>query len=106
MRVVLPEKMAEFFERYDVIVTPNFMSVSPPIEEDLNQTLSLLRSGGRDRQRVRTARDRVAVRVRQGPHAGELPDHGAAFEEGLLLDLGEAYQARTGYHKERPPLPA
>ncbi len=28
---------------------------------------------------------------------------GSAFEEGLLLDLGEAYQARTSFSEERPP---
>ena len=31
---------------------------------------------------------------------------GSAFEEGLLLDLGEAFQTHTNYHRERPPLAA
>jgi Asp-tRNA(Asn)/Glu-tRNA(Gln) amidotransferase A subunit family amidase len=28
---------------------------------------------------------------------------GSAFEEGLLLDLGELYQSRTSFHEARPP---
>ncbi|HKQ18535.1 MAG TPA: amidase, partial [Candidatus Eisenbacteria bacterium] len=31
---------------------------------------------------------------------------GSAFEESLLLDLGEAYQSRTRHHLARPPLAA
>src|SRR5712671_2043212 len=39
MRAVLQEKMNEFYSRYDVIVTPNFLSVSPLVSEDLVKAL-------------------------------------------------------------------
>ena len=29
---------------------------------------------------------------------------GAPFDEATLLDLGELYQKRTDFHRERPPL--
>jgi Asp-tRNA(Asn)/Glu-tRNA(Gln) amidotransferase A subunit family amidase len=28
----------------------------------------------------------------------------APYNEALLLDLGERYQSRTAFHRERPPL--
>jgi aspartyl-tRNA(Asn)/glutamyl-tRNA(Gln) amidotransferase subunit A len=29
---------------------------------------------------------------------------GAPFEEATLLDLGDRFQQRTDFHRERPPL--
>src|SRR5262249_61957389 len=39
IREAIQRAMRDFFEKYDVIVTPNFMSVAPPIEQDLNEAL-------------------------------------------------------------------
>lgn len=106
MRVVLQKKMAEFYSTYDVIVTPNFLSVSPPIKDDLTKTLPYADPVGA----IGNACGLPAIALPCGFGKDHLPAGfqimGSAFEEGLLLDLGEAYQARTGYHKERPPLPA
>ncbi len=86
-------------------MTPNFLSVSPPIEDDFTKTLPYADPVGA----IGNACGLPAIALPCGFGKDHLPAGfqimGSAFEEGLLLDLGEAYQARTGYHKERPPLP-
>jgi aspartyl-tRNA(Asn)/glutamyl-tRNA(Gln) amidotransferase subunit A len=104
MRRVLQERMLEFFERYDVIVTPNFLSVAPPIDRDLYETLPYADPVGA----VGNACGLPAIALPSGFGRGGLPAGfqiiGPAFEEGLLCDLGELYQARTRHHLRRPPV--
>ena len=104
MRRVLQERMVEFFERWDVIVTPNFMSVAPPIDRDLYETLPYADPVGA----IGNACGLPAVALPCGFGARELPAGfqivGAPWDEGLLLDLGELYQQRTSFHRERPKL--
>lgn len=103
MRVVLQEKMLEFYSRYDVIVTPNFMSVAPPVAEDLVKTLPYADPVGA----IGNACGLPAIAMPIGFGRGHMPASfqimGSAFEEGLLLDLGELYQSRTNWHEARPP---
>ncbi|HEY6050876.1 MAG TPA: amidase [Thermoanaerobaculia bacterium] len=104
MRTVLQRSMAEFYANYDVIVTPNFLSVAPRVDEDLTKTLPYADPVGA----VGNACGLPAVALPCGFGKGHMPAGfqimGSAFEEGLLLDLGEAFQTRTNYHRERPPL--
>ncbi len=104
MRTVLQEKMADFFGRYDVIVTPNFMSVAPSIHEDLNKALPYADPVGG----VGNACGLPSIALPCGFGKGHMPVGfqimGAPFEESLLLGLGELYQSRTRFHRERPPL--
>lgn len=106
MRAVLQGKMAEFYSKYDVIVTPNFLSVAPPIREDFTKTLPYPDPVGA----IGNACGLPALALPCGHGKEHMPAGfqimGSPFEEGLLLDLGEAFQARTGYHRERPPLAA
>jgi aspartyl-tRNA(Asn)/glutamyl-tRNA(Gln) amidotransferase subunit A len=103
MRTVLQEKMLDFYSRYDVIVTPNFMSVAPPVAEDLVKTLPYSDPVGA----IGNACGLPAIALPAGFGRGHMPASfqimGSAFEEGLLLDLGELYQERTSHHRERPP---
>jgi aspartyl-tRNA(Asn)/glutamyl-tRNA(Gln) amidotransferase subunit A len=103
MRAVLQERMNDFYGKYDVIVTPNFLSVAPPVSEDLVKTLPYPDPVGA----VGNACGLPAIALPCGFGRSHMPAGfqimGAAFEEGLLLDLGEAYQARTRFHLERPP---
>jgi len=103
MRAVLLERMADFYSGYDVIVTPNFLSVAPPVAEDLVKTLPYPDPVGA----VGNACGLPALALPCGFGRGHMPASfqimGSAFEEGLLLDLGEIYQARTSFHRERPP---
>jgi aspartyl-tRNA(Asn)/glutamyl-tRNA(Gln) amidotransferase subunit A len=106
MRHALQEKMVDFFERFDVIVTPNFMSVAPPIDRDLYQTLPYADPAGA----VGNACGLPAVALPCGAGAHDMPSGfqimGAPWDEALLLDLGELYQKRTRFHLGRPPLGA
>ena len=104
MRTVLQEKMAEFFEGYDYIVTPNLMSVAPGIEEDLYQALPYSDPVGA----VGNARGLPAIALPCGFGKQQMPVGfqfvAAPWDEALLLDLGELWQSRTRFHAERPPL--
>lgn len=104
IRRVLQQKMAEFFAGYDVIVTPNFMSVAPRVEDDLTQVLPYADPVGA----IGNACGLPALALPCGFGRGHLPVGfqimGPPFSEGLLLDLGEVYQKRTSWHLERPPL--
>ena len=104
MRRALQERMVDFFERFDVIATPNFMSVAPPIDRDLYQTLPYPDPAGA----IGNACGLPAVALPCGPGAHDMPAGfqimGAPWDEALLLDLGELYQKRTRFHLARPPL--
>jgi aspartyl-tRNA(Asn)/glutamyl-tRNA(Gln) amidotransferase subunit A len=106
MRTVLQGLMADFYSKYDVIVTPNFLSVAPSVEEDLTKTLPYSDPVGA----VGNACGLPAIALPCGFGKGHMPAGfqimGSAFEERLLLDLGEAYQSHTNHHRERPPLAA
>jgi aspartyl-tRNA(Asn)/glutamyl-tRNA(Gln) amidotransferase subunit A len=106
MRTKLQGLMADFYAKYDVIVTPNFLSVAPTIREDFTKTLPYPDPVGA----VGNACGLPAIALPCGFGKEHMPASfqimGSAFEEGLLLDLGEAYQTRTHYHRERPPLAA
>src|SRR5260221_789854 len=98
MRRVLQETMAQFFSEYDVIVTPNFLSVSPLVSEDLVKALPYSDPVGA----VGNACGLPAIALPCGFGRHHMPagfqTMGAAFEEALLLDLCEAYQSRTRFH--------
>jgi aspartyl-tRNA(Asn)/glutamyl-tRNA(Gln) amidotransferase subunit A len=104
MRFELQGKVDEFFSKYDVVVTPNFKSVAPPVTMDLNAALPYGDPAG-------------AIGVACGLPALALPagfgrDHlpvgfqllGAPFSEATLLDLGDAYQRATKHHLEHPAI--
>jgi aspartyl-tRNA(Asn)/glutamyl-tRNA(Gln) amidotransferase subunit A len=104
VRLALQEKMAEFFARFDVIVAPNFLSTAPPIEKDLYETLPYADPVGA----VGNACGLPAIALPCGFGKGHLPAGfqimAAPWDEGLLCDLGEAYQRATTFHRERPAL--
>ena len=102
LRAVLQRKMQEFFQRYDVILSPNFMSVAPPIDRDLYETLPYPDPVGA----IGNACGLPALAMPSGLGRERLPVSfqimGPPWSEGLLLDLGEAYQAKTRHHLARP----
>lgn len=103
LRAVLQDAMLDFYSRYDVIVTPNFMSVAPPVAEDLVKTLPYADPVGA----IGNACGLPAIALPAGFGRGHMPVSfqimGSAFEEGLLVDLGALYQSRTRFHEARPP---
>jgi len=104
MREVLLEKMADFFGKYDVIVTPNFMSVAPPVDGDLNETLDYPDPVGG----VGNTCGLPSLAMPTGLGKDGLPVSfqimGAPFDEATLLNLGEAFQSKTEHHLQHPSL--
>jgi aspartyl-tRNA(Asn)/glutamyl-tRNA(Gln) amidotransferase subunit A len=102
MRTVLQERMADFYGKYDVIVATNFLSVAPTIHEDFTKTLPYPDPVGA----VGNGCGLPAIALPMGPGQDGMPTSfqimGAPFEEGLLLDLGEAYQSATRHHLAHP----
>jgi aspartyl-tRNA(Asn)/glutamyl-tRNA(Gln) amidotransferase subunit A len=107
MRRVLQQKMAEFFANVDVIVTPNFITTAPRIDEDINQALNGYTDpvGG-----IGNACGLPSIALPCGTGANGLPlgfqFMAAPFQEATLLDLGEAWQKRTRFHLAHPELAA
>jgi Asp-tRNA(Asn)/Glu-tRNA(Gln) amidotransferase A subunit family amidase len=103
MRSVLQDKMVEFFERYDGIVTPNFLSVAPPIEGDLNQALPYSDPVGG----IGNACGLPSIALPNGFGKAHMPTSfqimGSPFQEGDLVRIGKVYQSRTRFHREHPP---
>ncbi len=104
MRTALQQLMVEFFERFDYIVTPNFMSVAPPIEQDLYEALPYSDPVGA----VGNACGLPAIALPCGFGKEGMPVGfqfvAAPWDEALLLDLGELWQSRTRFHAAHPPL--
>ncbi len=104
MRRVLQERIAGFFGRYDILVSPNFLSTAPPVDRDLYETLPYADPVGA----VGNACGLPAIALPCGFGRDRLPVGfqvvAAPYDEALLLEIGERYQARTPFHRERPPL--
>lgn len=104
MRFELQAKLDEFFAKYDVIVTPNFKSVAPPVAMDLNAALPY----GDPVGAIGGACGLPALALPAGPGRDGLPVGfqlvGAPYSEALLLDLGEAFQRATRHHLAHPAL--
>lgn len=105
MRTVVRQKMTEFFGQYDVIVTPNFITTAPGVDEDINKALDGYTDpvGG-----FGNACGLPSIALPAGPGKGGLPlgfqIMGSPFDEATLLDLGEVYQQRTAFHAAHPAM--
>jgi aspartyl-tRNA(Asn)/glutamyl-tRNA(Gln) amidotransferase subunit A len=102
MRRELQEKVAEFYDKYDVVVTPNFKSVAPPVTADLNAALPYADPAGA----IGVGCGLPAIALPTGFGRGHLPTSmqimGAPFSEATLIELGEAYQRASNHHLEHP----
>jgi len=102
MREAVQRAMRDFLARYDVIVTPNFMSVAPPVEEDLNAALPY----GDPVGGLAAACGLPGLALPAGTGKAGMPAGfqivGSPFDEATLLDLGELYQSRTRFHRAHP----
>ena len=104
VRETLQRTMRDFFSRWDVIVTPNFMSVAPPVEQDLNEALPYSDPVGA----LAAACGLPGLALPAGTGKAGMPAGfqlvAAPYEEATLLDLGERYQARTAHHRRYPAI--
>jgi len=102
MRRELQTKMAEWFERYDLIVSPNFKSVAPPLTMDLYEALPY----GDPVGAISAACGLPGLALPAGTGAARMPCGiqlvAAPFDDATLLTWGERYQQRTSHHRQRP----
>ncbi len=104
MRYELQDVVDRFFAQYDVVVTPNFRSVAPPVDKDLNESLAYPDPAGA----IGVACGLPALALPMGAGRDGLPVSfqllGAPWSESLLLDLGDKYQDATKHHLAHPKL--
>ncbi len=104
VRESIQRTMRDFLERYDVIVTPNFMSVAPPVDQDLNEALPY----GDPVGALAVACGLPGLALPAGFGKAGMPASfqivGSPFAEATLFDLGELYQSRTKHHRRHPAL--
>lgn len=104
MRTEIQQKMVRFFTQYDVIITPNFLSIAPPVDEDMNKYLQYDDPMGA----IGNTCGLPALALPCGVGRERMPLSfqivGAPYDEGTLLMLGDLYQSRTSFHRLRPPL--
>ena len=104
IRESVQRTMRDFLDRYDVIVTPNFMSVAPPVDQDLNVALPY----GDPVGGLAAACGLPGLALPAGFGKAGMPAGfqivGSPFDEATLFDLGALYQSRTNFHRQHPAL--
>ncbi|MCE9627081.1 MAG: hypothetical protein K8R56_04090, partial [Candidatus Eisenbacteria bacterium] len=83
---------------------PNFMSVAPPVDMDLNAALPY----GDPVGGLAAACGLPGLALPGGFGKANMPCGfqlvAAPYDEALLFALGEAYQSRTKHHREHPAI--
>ncbi len=103
LRGRLQRELDGILARYDALVAPTLPGVASPLEADLNEVFA----GDDPVGGAGNCCGVPAVSVPMGFGAGHLPLGiqfvGRAEEENRILAVANAYQSRTGWHRERPP---
>ena len=104
MRWELQQLVAKYFEDWDVIVTPNFLSIAPRTTDDLNVSLAYADPAGA----IGVGCGLPALALPAGFGKERMPASlqvmGAPFSEPTLLAIGEAFQKATAHHQEHAPV--
>ena len=107
IRSLIQAEMRKLFAEVDILVTPTRVGPAPRITEPLD--------GPRPQRKDRGMSAHILAGNLAGLPALSLPcgfvDNlpvaislvGRPFSEGMLLNLGREYQARTDWHRRRPP---
>lgn len=114
IRSLVQAGFRELFAGVDVLVTPSRLAVAPKVSQPLDRALAP--SGPLPKDSGLTAL--IPAGNLAGIPALSLPCGfaeglpiaislvGRPFSENLLLSIGREYQARTDWHRRRPPVPA
>ncbi len=98
--------MAKLFERFDVVATPGRATVSYPVDKNFEDAYPGV-SGGPPVIAAGNLTGLPALAMPTGFGENGLPTSlallGPAFSEARLVALGDTYQARTQWHRRRPP---
>ena len=89
-----------------LVLAARFLSVAPPVREDFMKTLPYPDPVGAVGNGCGLPAIALPARLGKERMPAGFQIVGAPFSEELLLNLGEAYQARTRHHLARPPLAA
>jgi aspartyl-tRNA(Asn)/glutamyl-tRNA(Gln) amidotransferase subunit A len=104
LRRVMQEEMNLFFERYDVIVAPNFLKIAPGVVEDMDTYFK----GSDPVGGMGNACGLPALALPMGTARDGMPCGfqvvAPAFEEAVALRIGRAYQEKTAWHRARPKI--
>jgi aspartyl-tRNA(Asn)/glutamyl-tRNA(Gln) amidotransferase subunit A len=104
IRAAMQRAMADLFGQFDLLVAPNFLTVASRVDDDLNEALTYADPVGA----FGNACGLPAIALPCGFGKARMPVGfqlmAAPFDEGTLLEVGEAWQKRTRFHRERPPL--
>jgi aspartyl-tRNA(Asn)/glutamyl-tRNA(Gln) amidotransferase subunit A len=123
VRRLLQEAFARIFTEVDVLLAPARPGPAPRIDEPIDPEWRPARAGSQTRKRPFPPARGNAALTPAGNLAGlpglSLPCGfsttglpaavqlvGRPFDDGLLIDLGRAYQRATDWHDKRPPMPS
>jgi aspartyl-tRNA(Asn)/glutamyl-tRNA(Gln) amidotransferase subunit A len=106
IRSLIQQEITKLFTTIDVLVAPSLLIVAPPLEADLNEVFK----GGGDIEAAGNLAGLPALSVPCGFGRDHLPVGlqivGKPFDESTVIEVGRAFQAKTAWHHERPPLSA
>ncbi len=110
VRSLIREAYYKLFVDVDVLIAPTRYSIAPPIGEPVKDPTPAAPSADPGMSELADAGSLAGLPALTMPcgFAGGLPLGisltGRAFTENTLVSLGEAFQARTAWHKRRPPM--
>jgi aspartyl-tRNA(Asn)/glutamyl-tRNA(Gln) amidotransferase subunit A len=104
IRTLIQRGVSSLFEKFDVVVAPSLLIVAPPIEADLNEAFK----GGGEIEAAGNLAGLPALSVPCGFGREHLPVGlqivGKPFGEASVIEVARAFQARTSWHRQRPPI--
>lgn len=110
VRSILKQKFAELFADVDVLIAPTRYNVAPKVTDSLDIPDMEPYNGPPGMTSLIQAGNLAGLPALSLPcgFAGNLPLGiqlcGPAFTENTLIAIGKEFQARTDWHKRRPPL--
>jgi aspartyl-tRNA(Asn)/glutamyl-tRNA(Gln) amidotransferase subunit A len=103
IRSRIQQEITTLFADFDVLIAPSVLSVAPPVEADLNEVFK----GGGAIAAAGNLAGLPALSIPCGFGAEQLPAGlqivGKPFDEGTVIEVGRAYQAKTAWHHQHPP---
>jgi aspartyl-tRNA(Asn)/glutamyl-tRNA(Gln) amidotransferase subunit A len=114
IRSLVQDGFRELFAGVDVLVTPSRLTPAPKLSQPLDRAFAATASSPKDRglTALIPAGNLAGIPALSLPcgFADGMPVAislvGRPFSEGLLLSIGKEYQARTDWHRRRPPVSA
>ncbi len=106
IRSLLQQEVAKLFATLNVVVAPSVLIAAPAIDANLDEVFK----GGGEIEAAGNLAGLPALSVPCGFGHDHLPVGlqivGKPFEEATIIEVGRAFQAKTTWHHQRPPLSA